>query len=92
MVTAFVHIVCKPERLEDIAESISQMDGISEVYSITGDFDLLAIVRVASIDELPEIVADNILKQDGIIKASTSIGFKVFSRHNLEAMFSIGLE
>jgi|YelNatPaOPRAMG01_1025707.scaffolds.fasta_scaffold05188_2 DNA-binding Lrp family transcriptional regulator len=92
MITAFVHIVCKPEKLESLAEDISQINGVTEVYSITGDYDLLAIVRVSNIDDLPNTVTNNILKKDGILKANTSVGFKVYSRHNLEAMFSIGLD
>lgn len=92
MVTAFVHIACKPDRLEKLAEDISQIDGVTEVYSITGDYDLLAIIRVPNIDDLPGIVTNNILKKDGILKANTSVGFKVYSRHNLEAMFSIGID
>lgn len=92
MITAFVHISCKPEKLEELAEGISQIDGVTEVYSITGDYDLLAIVRVANIDELPGIVTNNMLKKDGITRANTSVGFKVYSKHNLEAMFSIGLD
>ncbi len=92
MITAFVHISCRPEKLEELAEDISQIEGVTEVYSITGDYDLLAIVRVAAIEELPDIVTNNMLKKDGIVKANTSVGFKVYSRHNLEAMFSIGLD
>lgn len=92
MITAFVHIACKPERLEALAEDISQVKGVTEVYSITGDYDLLAIVRVPDVEDLPDVVTNNILKKDGILKANTSVGFKVYSRHNLEEMFSIGLD
>ncbi|MGB9735341.1 MAG: Lrp/AsnC family transcriptional regulator [bacterium] len=92
MVTAFMHIACKPERLETLAEDISQIDGVTEVYSITGDYDLLVIIRVSNIEDLPDIVTNNILKKEGILKANTSVGFKVYSKHNLEAMFSIGLD
>ncbi len=92
MITAFVHISCSPGKLDELAESISQVEGVTEVYSVTGDYDLLIIIRTASIDELPGIVTDNILKRDGITKANTSIGFKVYSKHNLETMFSIGLD
>ncbi len=92
MITAFVHMSCKPEKLDGLAESISQIDGVTEVYSITGDYDLLAIVRVTNVDELPDVVTNNMLKKEGIIRANTSVGFKVYSKHNLEAMFSIGLD
>ncbi len=92
MITAFVHIACTPERLEELAEGISQITGVTEVYSITGDYDLLAIVRTGTLDDLPGIVTNNILKKQGILKANTSVGFKVYSRHDLESMFSIGLD
>ncbi len=92
MITAFVHIACTPEKLEELAEAISQINGVTEVYSVTGDYDLLAIVRVAAIDELPGIVTNTMLKKPGILRANTSVGFKVYSRHDLEAMFSIGME
>lgn len=92
MITAFVHVACNPGKLDELAETIAQVEGVTEVYSVTGDYDLLVVIRTAHVDDLPGIVTDTILKKDGITRANTSIGFKVYSKHNLEAMFSIGLD
>jgi DNA-binding Lrp family transcriptional regulator len=67
------------------------MDGISEVYSVSGKYDLVAIARVASNDDLANLVTNKLLRIESILKSETMLAFKTFSRHDLEAMFSVGL-
>lgn len=67
------------------------MKGISEVYSVSGNYDLIAIARVPSNDELADLVTKKLLIIDYILKSETMLAFKVFSRHDLEAMFTVGM-
>lgn len=91
MVTAIVLIKAEVHRIPEVAEAIAQLDGVSEVYSITGDHDLVAIVRVRAHDELANVIPGVLNKVDGVTATSTHIAFRAYSRHDLEAAFSIGL-
>lgn len=74
-----------------MAEKLAEMKGISEVYSVSGNYDLIAIARVPSNDELADLVTKKLLIIDYIVKSETMLAFKVFSRHDLEAMFTVGM-
>jgi DNA-binding Lrp family transcriptional regulator len=91
MVTAIVMITAEVDQIPEVAEVIAQLPGVSEVYSTTGDFDLVAIVRVRAHDELAEVIPGGLNKVAGIISTQTHIAFRAYSRHDLEAAFSIGL-
>ena len=91
MVNGFVFLTVERSKINTIAETISEMEGISEVYSVGGRFDLIAIIRVKNNELLAEIVTNHLLKVDGIITSETMIAFKVYSQHDLERMFSIGM-
>ncbi len=91
MITAIVFIQADVSRLSEIAESIADISGVSEVYSVTGDLDLLAMVRVRNHDEISDVVADQLNKVDGVLSTQTQIAFRTFSHHDLEEAFSIGL-
>jgi DNA-binding Lrp family transcriptional regulator len=91
MVTAIVHIKADVDRIPEVAETIAELDGVSEVYSITGEFDLLAMVRVAHYEEIAEVVPGRINKVAGVQHTETHIAFRAYSRHDLDAAFSIGL-
>ena len=91
MITAIVFIQADVSRLSEIAESIADIPGVSEVYSVTGDLDLLAMVRVRNHDEISDVVADQLNKVDGVLSTQTQIAFRTFSHHDLEEAFSIGL-
>ena len=92
MVTAIVMITAEVHRIPEVAEVIAQIPGVSEVYSTTGEFDLVAIVRVRSHDELGDVIPGTLNKVDGITHTETHIAFRTYSRHDLEAAFSIGLD
>ncbi|MBO3745593.1 Lrp/AsnC ligand binding domain-containing protein [Streptosporangiaceae bacterium NEAU-GS5] len=91
MVTAIVHIKADVDRIPEVAETIAELDGVGEVYSITGEFDLLAMVRVAHYEEIAEVVPGRINKVAGVQSTETHIAFRAYSRHDLDAAFSIGL-
>jgi DNA-binding Lrp family transcriptional regulator len=91
MVTAIVMITAEVDQIPEVAEVIAQLPGVSEVYSTTGDFDLVAIVRVRAHDELAEVIPGGLNKVPGVISTQTHIAFRTYSRHDLEAAFSIGL-
>jgi DNA-binding Lrp family transcriptional regulator len=76
-------------RINEIAEQLAEMREVSEVYSVTGNYDLVAIVRVAQNDDLARLVTEQLVKIDGIEKTDTMLAFKAYSRHDLEAMFAI---
>lgn len=89
MVTAIILIDVARHRINDVAEQLAGTAGISEVYSVSGQHDLIAIVRVEHTDDLAELVTAHLLKIDGIVKTETLLAFKAYSRHDLEAMFSV---
>ena len=90
MVTSIILINAERTKINDVAEKLAAMDGISEVYSVSGNYDLIAIARVPSNDDLAKLVTKNMITIDAITKSETMLAFKAFSRHDLEAMFSIG--
>ncbi len=92
MVTALVFIRTDIDAVNAVAETIAALDGVSEVYSVTGDLDLVAIVRVHDLDGVSGVVTDGIAKIDGILTTETHIAFRTYSRHDLEAAFAIGLD
>jgi DNA-binding Lrp family transcriptional regulator len=90
MVTALVLLNVERNKVNDVAGKLAEMEGISEVYSVAGEFDLVAIIRVKENEALAEMVTNHLLKVGGITRSQTLIAFRVYSRHDLESMFSIG--
>ncbi|MEU5863854.1 MULTISPECIES: Lrp/AsnC ligand binding domain-containing protein [unclassified Nonomuraea] len=90
MVTAIVHIKAEVDRIPEVAQTIAEIDGVSEVYSITGEWDLLAMVRVARYEEVAEVIPGRVNKVDGVEHTETHIAFRTYSKHDLDAAFSIG--
>jgi DNA-binding Lrp family transcriptional regulator len=91
MVTAIVMIKADIHRIPDVAEVIAQFSEISEVYSVTGEFDLVAMVRVRAHEELADVIPGKLNKVPGVTATETHIAFRTYSRHDLEAAFAIGL-
>jgi DNA-binding Lrp family transcriptional regulator len=93
MLHAFVLVDAEPARIADLAEELTEVDGVAEVYSVAGqDADLLAIVRVRHHDDLAEVVTRRIAACTGILATRTLVAFKAYSRHDLEAMWDLGAE
>lgn len=91
MITAIVLIKTDVARIPEVAETLAALDGVSEVYSITGEYDLVAMVRVHRHEELAEVIPGRLNKVPGIRDTETHIAFRTYSQHDLEAAFSLGL-
>lgn len=90
MITAIVFIQADVAHLNEVAEKIADIPGVSEVYSVTGDLDLLAMVRVRTHEDIAAVVADKLNRVEGVLSTQTQIAFQTFSQHDLEEAFSIG--
>ena len=91
MITAIVFVQADVARIPEVAEQMAALDGVSEVYSVTGEIDLIAMIRVRHHEQIAEVVADRLNKVPGILGTDTHIAFRTFSSHDLEAAFSLGL-
>ena len=92
MISAIVLINAEVDRIPEVAAAIADLKGVSEVYSVTGDVDLIAIVRVRHHKELADVIADQLNKVSGVQSTQTHIAFRTYSKHDLEAAFSLGLD
>lgn len=90
MITAIVLIKADVDRIPEVAEALVELDGVTEVFSVTGEFDIVAIVRVREHDELADVIPGRINKGTGVKSTETHIAFQTYSRHDLEAAFSLG--
>ncbi|WP_344610469.1 Lrp/AsnC ligand binding domain-containing protein [Dactylosporangium salmoneum] len=91
MITAIVLIDCATDSIPEVAENIANLDGVSEVYSVAGNTDLIAMVRVRQFDDIAQVIANGISKVPGVVDTDTHIAFRAYSRHDLEEAFAIGL-
>ena len=87
---AVVLVQCEIDLIPEAAQAIADLEGVSEVYSVAGEFDLVAVVRVPQHDDLAVVIPGGIAKVDGIVRTETLIAFQVYSKHDLERLFSIG--
>ncbi|MBA2698374.1 MAG: Lrp/AsnC ligand binding domain-containing protein [Nocardioidaceae bacterium] len=92
MITAIVFVKADVARIPEVAEQIAAIDGVSEVYSVTGDIDLIALLRVRNHDDVASLVPDHLNKVPGVLSTETHIAFRTYSSHDLEAAFSLGAE
>jgi DNA-binding Lrp family transcriptional regulator len=92
VVTAIVLIKADIQQIPEVAETIARIPQVSEVYSVTGEFDLVALVRVRAHEELADVIPGRLNKVDGVTATETHIAFRTYSRHDLEAAFSLGLD
>jgi DNA-binding Lrp family transcriptional regulator len=88
MVTALVLMNAERARINEVAEQLADLAGISEVYSVAGRYDLVAVIRVKTNEALADLVTGQIRKVSGIQATETLIAFRAYSRHDLERMFS----
>jgi len=80
------------DKIPEVAQAIADLEGVSEVYSVTGDVDLIALVRVREHDQMADVIADRLSKVPGILGTQSHIAFRAYSRHDLETAFSLGIE
>jgi DNA-binding Lrp family transcriptional regulator len=92
VITAISFVKADVARTPEVAEAIAAIDGVSEVYSVTGEVDLIAMIRVRQHEELADVIADRVSKVAGVLRTQTYIAFRTYSRHDLEQAFAIGLE
>ncbi len=91
MITAIVFVKADVARIPEVAERIAALEGVSEVYSVTGQIDLIALIRVRRHEDVADVVADSLNKVDGVSATETHIAFRAYSQHDLESAFSLGL-
>lgn len=92
MLTAFILIKSTREGLAHLGAELADVDGIAEVYTVTGEWDFIAIARVREHDQLAQVVTKHLTKLRNIKRTQTMVAFQQFSAHDLEAMFGLGLE
>jgi DNA-binding Lrp family transcriptional regulator len=92
MITALVFVKADVARLPEVAEEIAALEVVSEVYSVTGQIDLIAMVRVRKHEDVAAVVADQLNKVAGVTSTETHIAFRAYSQHDLESAFSLGLD
>jgi DNA-binding Lrp family transcriptional regulator len=90
VITAIVLIDCSTESIPEVAQELANLPGVSEVYSVAGHVDLIAIVRVREFDEIAGVIAGSISKVSGVLNTETHIAFRAYSRHDLDEAFAIG--
>ena len=92
MITSIVMVTVETDQIPEVAQAIADIDGVSEVYSVAGHVDLIAVVRVREFDQVADVIAGKIDKVDGVLDTETHIAFRAYSRHDLEAAFAIGYD
>lgn len=92
MITAIVLVETDVDRIPEVAAEIAELDGVSEVYSVTGDVDLVVMVRVHDHEDLAGVIADRLSKVQGVRGTKTYLAFRAYSKHDLDAAFSLGFE
>jgi DNA-binding Lrp family transcriptional regulator len=92
MTTAIVLVICDVDQTPETAQRLADLDGVREVYSVAGDFDLVAIVHVRNHEDLADVVTEHIRKTEGVAHTRTLIAFRTYSRHDIEELFSVGFE
>ena len=91
MVSAIVLMNVERNKINEVADALVKIDGVSEVYSVAGQVDLVCVIRVPSNEALAGVVTERMLQIEGILDSETLISFRVFSKHDLESMFSVGM-
>jgi DNA-binding Lrp family transcriptional regulator len=92
MVSAVILLSVEKTKVNEVAEKLVDLSGITEVYSVAGQYDLVAVARVRDNDAIADAVTRQMLKIEGILRSETLIAFRVLSRYDLERIFSIGAE
>jgi len=92
MVTAIVLANVKRSAIGDTAQALLGLDGVAEVYSVGGEWDLVIMVRAKDNDQLADVITEHMLRLEGIVKTTTLIGFRAYSNYDLDRMFGIGME
>ena len=92
MVNAVILLSVEKGKVNEVAERLVELQGVTEVFSVAGHWDLVLIARVKTNEDVAEAVTNQMLKIEGIERSETLIAFRAYSRYNMERMFSIGNE
>lgn len=92
MVTAVVLIKAQTDKVPELAQKMADLEGVTEVFSVAGQYDLVALVRVKENEDLARVISEKMRRLVGITSSETLIAFKVYSRKDIEAAYSIGLD
>ena len=92
MVTAFLLIVCEPQRIHDVGQALADMEGVDEVYTTTGSTDFVAVVRVPDLDALAALVTERVAREPGIVRTDTHLAMRSYGRKEIQAAYDIGLD
>ncbi len=92
MITAIVMVKTETDAIQEVAEALVEIPSVSEVYSVSGNVDLIAIVRVREFDQVAAVIAGAVNKVPGVRETDSHIAFRAYSRHDLEQAFAIGFE
>jgi len=87
---AIVLVAAERTALPTLGGALADVEGVAEAYSVTGEWDFVAIVRLRRHERLAEVVSGTIGQLPGVVRTSTMVAFEAFSKHDLDAMFSIG--
>ena len=90
MTHAIVLIEAAREAMPALGGALADVEGVAEAWSVTGEWDYVAMLRVRSADQIAEVVTNRLARVPGIRRTHTMVAFEVFSQHDLEALFSIG--
>lgn len=92
MVNAIVMLNVESAKINRVAEQLVELDGVSEVYSVAGQYDLVVMIRARDDERVAALVTDELLQVEGLMSSETLIAFRTFSQHDLDGMFSVGLD
>lgn len=92
MFTAFVMIQAERRRIPDVARRLAEIPGVEEVYSVTGEWDIIAVLKLRDYDDLADLVTSRMTEVPGIVRTNTHLAFRAFPQSLLERPFSLGLE
>jgi DNA-binding Lrp family transcriptional regulator len=90
MTHAVVLIEAERDALSSLGGGLADIEGVAEAYSVTGEWDFVAIVRVPDHEQLADVVTGQIMALPGVSRTQTLVAFQAYSRHDLEALFSVG--
>lgn len=90
MTHAVVLIEAERDALSTLGGELADIEGVAEAYSVTGQWDFVALVRVPDHEQLADVVTDRVGQLSGVVRTQTMVAFAAFSKHDLEALFSIG--
>jgi DNA-binding Lrp family transcriptional regulator len=92
MITALVLINVQRSAINATAQALLAIPGVAEVYSVTGEYDLVAILRLKRYEDLADVVTERMVAVEGITRTQTLMAFKAYSHEDLEQAWDIGVE